>query len=535
MKKSSIIANLVVSCVFLAISLVLLIAAPCFGIFCFAIALTFTIIYSVKLSDYNKQQNNYYQNQMQGNYNPNVNQNFNPYPPQKKSNTAMIVTLVLIGSSAVTCCLMSSIASKSYIKKSKENSVQTEQKIENTKEPEAYQNLKIGNSVTVNGLKITVNSISETQYNSETAYIVNITYKNNTDEKLTIYPYNWKAVMGEDLEAHYADVEEDFTKRYLQKNKEFTTNLIFYKERRGETANEIKCDLSAYESDLYATWLIPEDISTESTTIITTGTTTSTTTETTTVVTTEAPTEPPTENQMIDVYINAEPIILDNGKVKFKVETNLPDEAELTLRLCRDDFVVSNDAKVTVKNSVGESSELFKFSANENDGLVSGDYKLIISMYSSKQSGNVKKVIGEKGEYLKGSIVEKSEYSDDYNVYKTEQITLTFAGTEETAEYININLLEDMFAQIEHRINYIEVSNTYYIQIWYEGLGDRLDAGMTKSSDHSYDVTSLCKSALELCQANDPESSVYLEVVDDRDEDTLIIYSLDGCPAIAVY
>ncbi len=280
------------------------------------------------------------------------------------------------------------------------------------------------------------------------------------------------------------------------------------------------------------------EITTESTTITTTATTTSTTAEVTTVVTTEAPTEPPTENQMIDVYINAEPIILDNGKVKFKVETNLPDEAELTLYLCRDDFVISNDAKVTVKNGVGESSELFRFPANENDGLVSGDYELIISMHSSNQCDNVKKVIGEKGEYLKGSIVEKSEYGDDYNVYKTEQITLTFAGTEETAEYININLLEDMFAQIEHRINYVG-SNKYYIQIWFDGLGDELDAGISKSSDLSENVTSLCKSALELCQANDPDCSVFLEVIDDRDVDSfsddLIIYSIDGCPAIAVY
>lgn len=253
----------------------------------------------------------------------------------------------------------------------------------------------------------------------------------------------------------------------------------------------------------------------------------------------ESATEPPTENQAIDVYINAEPIVLDNGKVKFKVETNLPDETKLTLYLCKDDIVVSNDAKVTVKNGIGESSELFKFPSNDNDSLVSGDYELITSMYPSRQSDNVKKAIGENGEYLKGNIVEKAEYGDEYNVYKTEQITLTFAGTEETAEYINGNLLEDMFAQVEHRINYIEISNTYYIQIWYAGLGDKLDAGISKSSDLSDDVTSLCKSALELCRTNDTECNVLLEVIDDRDvdsaSDTLIIYSTNGVPAIAVY
>ncbi len=70
MKRSSIVANLVVSCIILAISLVLLLIAPCFGIFCFGISLTYTIIYSIKLSDYDKQQNNNYYNQAQNNYNP---------------------------------------------------------------------------------------------------------------------------------------------------------------------------------------------------------------------------------------------------------------------------------------------------------------------------------------------------------------------------------------------------------------------------------------------------------------------------------
>ena len=271
--------------------------------------------------------------------------------------------------------------------------------------------------------------------------------------------------------------------------------------------------------------LTEPETTTESTTIATTTTTaTTSTTVETTVVTTEAPT---VSHMTDDVYINAKPVTSD-GKVKFEIETNLPDGTELTVYLCQNDFVASNDAKAVIKNGVCETSELSKYSTDNNAKLISGDYDLIISMYSSHQSDNVKKVIGEKGEYLKGNIVEKADYGDDYNVYKSEKITLTFEGSEESAEYINKNLLEDVFAQIDHRINYIEFSNTYYIQIWFDDLSDNIDNGIPIPNEIVENAELLCKSALELCQSNDSDCSVHLEVIDDPDEDTLLIGVLNG-------
>lgn len=56
MKKSSIIANLVVSCICLAISFPLCFSSGLFGIIIFGFALFFVINYSVKLANYSEQQ-----------------------------------------------------------------------------------------------------------------------------------------------------------------------------------------------------------------------------------------------------------------------------------------------------------------------------------------------------------------------------------------------------------------------------------------------------------------------------------------------
>lgn len=130
MKKSSIIANLVVSCIFLAISLVFLINSPCFGIIFFAIALTFTIIYTVKLSNYNKQEN-YYQNQMmQGNYNPAPEMNQNYQSPKPEKGNAVFIFITVLCCVSFSCCLFNNLALDKYTDKVEENSSQSEQKTE---------------------------------------------------------------------------------------------------------------------------------------------------------------------------------------------------------------------------------------------------------------------------------------------------------------------------------------------------------------------------------------------------------------------
>lgn len=122
MKKSSIIANLVVSCVFLAISLAFLISSPCFGIIFFAIALAFTIINSVKLSNYNKQES-YYQNPA-----PDMNQNYQSPEPEK--GNALFIFITVLCCVSFSCCLFNNLALGKHTDKVEENSSQSEQETE---------------------------------------------------------------------------------------------------------------------------------------------------------------------------------------------------------------------------------------------------------------------------------------------------------------------------------------------------------------------------------------------------------------------
>lgn len=102
----------------------------------------------------------------------------------------------------------------------------------------------------------------------------------------------------------------------------------------------------------------------------------------------------------------------DNEKAVFDIKTNLPDETVLMLSISSGDYNVdtANTAqdKVTVKNGSAKSSGF----SNKGSKL-SGNYDLSISMsIPSTQSEEVRKVIGEKGEYMHGDLVKNAEITD---------------------------------------------------------------------------------------------------------------------------
>lgn len=143
--------------------------------------------------------------------------------------------------------------------------------------------------------------------------------------------------------------------------------------------------------------------------------TTSTSEETTIVTTTELIPE------MLEVYIEAETIMSEDGKINFKINTNLPDETVLMLSLYGKSVDYKGQSKVTVKDGKAESEE---FSAKGNT-LPNGEYELSVSMsLPAIQSDNVRKIIGEKGEYLSGDIVKKSDIEDANIIKQTENIIL---------------------------------------------------------------------------------------------------------------
>lgn len=107
----------------------------------------------------------------------------------------------------------------------------------------------------------------------------------------------------------------------------------------------------------------------------------------------------------------------DNGVV-FDITTNLPDTSELLLTLSNGDPSNINTSltaqdKVTIKDGKATSAPFSSEGATLN-----GDFDLCISMsIPSLQTDEVRKVIGENGENIKGIFVQKSTI-DDSNVVK---------------------------------------------------------------------------------------------------------------------
>ena len=121
------------------------------------------------------------------------------------------------------------------------------------------------------------------------------------------------------------------------------------------------------------------------------------------------------EQQPFEVILTAENTT-DNGKPIFKITTNLPDNTELLLTLKNTSGYTAQD-KVTIKNGQGKSS-----SFSDQGNSLSGTYTLKVSMgMPSLQDQSVQNVIGSRGEYISGSIVQESSMgSNTYNVIEAE-------------------------------------------------------------------------------------------------------------------
>lgn len=123
------------------------------------------------------------------------------------------------------------------------------------------------------------------------------------------------------------------------------------------------------------------------------------------------------KKENINVFINEE-VINDNGKIRLKLNSNLPDGSELMITLSGKNTNYIGQNKVVLKNGEAESEEF----SNRGEAMESGEYNLSISLSLARlQSDEVRAVIGEDGEYLTGNIVKKSSIADG-NVVDMEKV-----------------------------------------------------------------------------------------------------------------
>ena len=134
-----------------------------------------------------------------------------------------------------------------------------------------------------------------------------------------------------------------------------------------------------------------------------------------------------TETAPIDVSINVEPVVnTDNGKVLFKISTNLPEDTELLVTVSNDNGYRGQDKAVVLANGVANTAE-FSDAGGGTDGDtgsgLKGHYEVTVSMSIARlQKESVRAVIGEKGENITGQYVKESDIGDAGNV-----VSATFA------------------------------------------------------------------------------------------------------------
>lgn len=142
------------------------------------------------------------------------------------------------------------------------------------------------------------------------------------------------------------------------------------------------------------------------------------------------------EAEEFEVFMNVS-AEKDKDGVKFVIETNLPDDTSLMLTLSRGDYHdLDNSITASTKAAVSDGKAISNTLLG--NGL-SGGYDLRITMpLPSVQKDSVRRVIGDKGEFMTGQLVEKASIgdsniiksifsfsSDDFSVTKTEDYTHT--------------------------------------------------------------------------------------------------------------
>lgn len=120
--------------------------------------------------------------------------------------------------------------------------------------------------------------------------------------------------------------------------------------------------------------------------------------------------------ESLDVKIE-ETIENENGKIRFDIETNLPDTAELAVTV---EELRNGDYRGYSKAIVQDGKAQTEWFSNDGEALTNGEYTLSISMSRpTGQSKEVQEAVGKNGEYLEGDLVKKDYGSSYVSMEKT--------------------------------------------------------------------------------------------------------------------
>lgn len=133
----------------------------------------------------------------------------------------------------------------------------------------------------------------------------------------------------------------------------------------------------------------------------------------------------PVSKTPIDVEVAVEPVVnSDNGKVLFKITTNLPEDTSLLVTVTSEDKeYMGQDKAVVLSNGVANTAEFSNAGGGESGDVgegLKGRYVVEVTTgIADVQPASVKERIGNKGQYLTGPYVTKSSISDSNMVKAT--------------------------------------------------------------------------------------------------------------------
>lgn len=160
--------------------------------------------------------------------------------------------------------IVGSLGKKDNNDTSSSNSTEVTETTVATDTPEDQLNdLAIGDSVTIRGVTITVNSITDTETSSGSpAYEVSITYSNHSGKRISASPYDWSTVLHTGSDKAYVGGKGSFNTENISDGEEWTGVVTLWND---DNAEKIKFESSslnlAQDKDLYATWLLPNTTS----------------------------------------------------------------------------------------------------------------------------------------------------------------------------------------------------------------------------------------------------------------------------------
>ena len=180
--------------------------------------------------------------------------------------------------------------------------------------------------------------------------------------------------------------------------------------------------------------------------------------------------------------------ITPEGQAVIQCQTNLPDNTSLIITLFNEKTGFSAQFKDVVKDGVFESVPM-----GPKTGLASGEYLVDMSMpIIDVQSNNVKKILGETGEHMRGHLLKEGEMG------KTVSISFTFNVGSKEAEKKDAIIHKELLSNVKSKLSELANIGIEMQDLPLDECGDKMRLHQLEADELRAQAAPLSTSYLEL-------------------------------------